>query len=413
MDYTLEFISTSDPKTNKRRNFEMREKAGNLLTKNGFSAGDIPKVKDIEETQEAFRRLGLKNTSLFGDHFVIAQDSGGKIIGAARFHCSSDILSQAFNTKRLDVMQKHLSKANLTQVFVEREKRDKGIGTQLVKEALEEAKRLGFTQMYGYAENDSSQLVNFYKNLGFAIESGNQPTSIFGDIPGTVLNPRTGGVFFQQSLEHENGQPAQKEEAIPQEEGAENTKVSEQPLVTNVENRKTESRPIPTECSREEGAVGKRGVLDWIRGLSIETRYRIGNIGLILVQALLFLVANFFAKFPGWWAERSALEAMGMSFFYVVPFAIFLSMYYASVSGQEKKPPRRVMGLVAVAIVAALPAGVEGFATPGVVNSLWWRGTALAIGTVCQGVAGYIAWKATDLIPTPSAEKNSNEDGEE
>ena len=149
MDYTLEFISTSDPKTNKRRNFEMRDKAGNLLTKNGFSAGDIPKVKDIEEAQEVFRRLGLKNTSLFGDHFVIAQDSGGKIIGAARFHCSSDILSQAFNTKRLDVMQKHLSKANLTQVFVEREKRDKGIGTQLVKEALEEAKRLGFTQMYG------------------------------------------------------------------------------------------------------------------------------------------------------------------------------------------------------------------------------------------------------------------------
>lgn len=83
MDYTLEFISTSDPKTNKRRNFEMRDKAGNLLTKNGFSAGDIPKVKDIEEAQEVFRRLGLKNTSLFGDHFVIAQDSGGKIIGAA------------------------------------------------------------------------------------------------------------------------------------------------------------------------------------------------------------------------------------------------------------------------------------------------------------------------------------------
>lgn len=195
--------------------------------------------------------------------------------------------------------------------------------------------------------------------------------------------------------------------------GAENTKVSEQPLVTDVENRKTESRPIPTEYSREEGAVGKRGILDWIRGLSTETRYRIGNIGLILVQALLFLVANFFAKFPGWWAERSALEAMGMSFFYVVLFFSCLFIYSASVSGREKELPRWIRGLVAVAIVAALPAGVEGFATSGVVNSLWWRGTALAIGTVCQGVAGYIAWKAAGLIPTPSAEKNSNEDGEE
>lgn len=93
-------------------------------------------------------------------------------------------------------MQNHLTKANLAQVFVEREKRDKGIGTQLVEGALQEATKLGFAQLYGYAENDSPQLVNFYKNLGFTIETGNQPTSIFGDIPGTVVNTRTGGVFF-------------------------------------------------------------------------------------------------------------------------------------------------------------------------------------------------------------------------
>lgn len=195
MDYTIEFLSTSDPKTNKRRNYERRKKAGELLAKNGFSVGDIPKVEDVEETQENFRRLGLKNTSLFGDHFVVAQDSGGKIIGAARFYCSSPILFNAFDVDRLDVMQNHLTKANLAQVFVEREKRDKGIGTQLVEGALQEATKLGFAQLYGYAENDSPQLVNFYKNLGFTIETGNQPTSIFGDIPGTVVNTRTGGVF--------------------------------------------------------------------------------------------------------------------------------------------------------------------------------------------------------------------------
>ena len=200
MDYTIEFLSTSDPKTNKKRNHERRKKAGELLEKNGFRVGDIPKVEDVEKAQESLRKLGLKNTSLYGEHLVIAQDSGDEIIGAARFYCSSSILSNAFKVGRLDVMQNHLMKANLTQVFVGREKRGKGIGTQLVEGALEEATKLGFTQLYGYAENDSPRLVNFYKNLGFTIETGNQPTSIFGDIPGTVVNPRPGGVFFQRSL---------------------------------------------------------------------------------------------------------------------------------------------------------------------------------------------------------------------
>lgn len=78
-------------------------------------------------------------------------------------------------------------------------------------------------------------------------------------------------------------------------------------------------------------------------------------------------------------------------------------MYYMTVWDQEKEPPRRIVGLVIVACIAALPAGVEIFATSGVVNSLWWKGVKLTIGTVCQGAAGYIVWKVADLIPTPSA----------
>lgn len=66
------------------------------------------------------------------------------------------------------------------------------------------------------------------------------------------------------SLEHEDGQSHQKEEAIPQEDGAQK-------------------------------------IIDKLRRLSPETLHRIGNSGLILVQALLFLVTNFFANFPGWW----------------------------------------------------------------------------------------------------------------
>ena len=71
-----------------------------------------------------------------------------------------------------------------------------------------------------------------------------------------------------------------------------------------------------------------------------------------------------------------------------------------------------ITGLVFVTFIAVIPAGVEIFATPGVVNASWWKFLKLTIGTVCQGAAGCIAWKAADLIPTPAAKKNSTEDGE-
>lgn len=413
MTYEIEFISTSYPGTNKRRNLEKRAKAGRYLVENGFPKVNVPTVADVENEQRRYRGKGLKDTSLYGDHFVIARNDEGKIVGAARFDCSDTIIEASLGLEALGVAQNHLNKAVLKQVFVNPAERHNGLGGQLVKKTLEEAKRLGFTQMYGYAENDSPQLTGFYEALGFSIEEGDQPDSIFGDFPVEIANARTGGVFFQQSLEDEDGRSSQKAAAILQGDGVENTRVLEQPSVTDVENRNPESRPIPTGYGQEEGVMGRRGILDRIRGFSTETLYRIGNIGLILVQALLFLVTNFFANFSGWWVDRSVLGAMGISLGYVVPFSVFLSMYYASVSGQEKEPPRWIMGLVAVAIVAVLPAGVERFATSGVVDSLWWKGVKLAIGTACQGVAGYIAWKAVDLIPTPTAKKNSNEDGEE
>ena len=48
-------------------------------------------------------------------------------------------------------------------------------------------------------------------------------------------------------------------------------------------------------------------MIDKLHHLSPETLYRIGNIGLILVQALLFLTANFLAIFSEQW-ESSPLK---------------------------------------------------------------------------------------------------------
>ena len=204
----------------------------------------------------------------------------------------------------------------------------------------------------------------------------------------------------------------EKEPALSKEEAGK-PKEQDQPLVVEAEKGKTESRTIPAGSRREEGVVGRRGILERIRGLSPEARYRIGNIGLILFQAWVFFVANFLANFSDWWGNRSPQEAMGWSAPFVFLFFICLIMYYIPVWDKEKEPPRLVVGLVFVAIVAAIPAGVEAYPKFDQADSSWWKAIKLAIGTVCQGTAGYIAWKAAGLIPTPAAKKSSNEDSEE
>lgn len=197
----------------------------------------------------------------------------------------------------------------------------------------------------------------------------------------------------------------EKQPALPEKE-AEKPNERDQPLVAGIEKEKTQSQPISTGFDREGGPTGSHGILDKIRGFSADTLYRIGNIGLILVQALFFLAANFLANFSSWWGDRSVIEAAGYSLVYAIPFVLCLSLYYIAVWDKGKKPPRQLIRLAIVAIIAVLPAGIEFFVTPGVVNSTWWKLVKLIIGTACQGAAGYIAWKAADLIPKPSPEES-------
>lgn len=267
MTYEIEFISTSYPGTNKRRNLEKRIEAGRYLVKNGFPEIMSHTVKDMERMQGFYREMGLRNTSRYGDHVVIARNNEGGIVGAARFGCSDEIIANALMRKFPDVAENHLDKAVLKQLFVESTERHNGLGGQLVKRVLEEAESLGFTQVYGYAETDASQLVGFYEALGFSIEKGDQPASFFGDIPGRVLNVREGGVFFQQSLGQEGKQPSKGKQSMLREGESENPKAIVQPSCVDVENGKTESRTMPAGTGREGREVGKRGILNRIRSL--------------------------------------------------------------------------------------------------------------------------------------------------
>ncbi|OFK64767.1 hypothetical protein HMPREF2807_12395 [Corynebacterium sp. HMSC074A09] len=140
--------------------------------------------------------------------------------------------------------------------------------------------------------------------------------------------------------------------------------------------------------------------------------YKTGNLGLILVQALLFFAVNFLAIFSDLWVRLPGCKAMVFFGVYLLLFLGCSSLYFVPVHDKGMKPPWLIISLVVMAATPAIPAGVEQLATSGVVNSLWWKLVKLLIGTVCQIVAGYIAWKATELIPTPAVKQNGKENGE-
>jgi GNAT superfamily N-acetyltransferase len=56
----------------------------------------------------------------------------------------------------------------LENVYVEKEYRSQGVGSQLVKEATEEAKKLGCYKLVGTSRHAKTEIHEFYKRLGFA-----------------------------------------------------------------------------------------------------------------------------------------------------------------------------------------------------------------------------------------------------
>lgn len=200
MEYQIHFYSTGQSGSSANRNLENRKRAANFLQQNGFTPGDVPHTKDVQQIQFELRaHFGLRNTHLYGDNAVIAEDPQGNIIGVGRFYLGH-IFSTAMQCNKLDMAQRHLEKANLAQLYVSPQARSQGVGKAIVQRTVEEAQSQGFKQIYGYADGDTAALMPFYEDLGFTIETSNQPESIFGGLSAIIMNPRSGGFFFQMPL---------------------------------------------------------------------------------------------------------------------------------------------------------------------------------------------------------------------
>jgi len=200
MEYQIHFYSTAQSGSSAQRNLSNRKKAANFLQHNGFTPGDVPATKDVQQIQFDLRtRFGLRNSHLFGDNAVVAEDSQGNIIGVARFYLGHPFHT-AMQVGKMDMAQNHLEKANIAQLYVSPQARSQGVGKAIVQRAIKEAQRQGFKQIYGYADGDTATLMPFYKDLGFTIETSNHPESIFGGISAVIVNPRSGGFFFQKLL---------------------------------------------------------------------------------------------------------------------------------------------------------------------------------------------------------------------
>ncbi|MDK8350427.1 GNAT family N-acetyltransferase [Gleimia europaea] len=211
MEYQISFYSTAQSGSSATRNLENRKRAADFLQQNGFTPGEVPHAKDLQQIQSELRTsFGLRNTHLYGDNVVVAEDPQGSIIGVGRFYLGH-IFHTAMQHNKLDMAQLHLEKANFAQLYVLPQARSQGVGKAIVQRAVKEAQSQGFKQIYGYADGDTAILMPLYKGLGFTIETSDQPESIFGDFPAIIVNIRSGGFFFQMPLQPHSQCPLKRD----------------------------------------------------------------------------------------------------------------------------------------------------------------------------------------------------------
>jgi len=210
----------------------------------------------------------------------------------------------------------------------------------------------------------------------------------------------------------ENKTPPAKQENTPQQAGEKEAKPKQSQQVTNdikwvpflivfhlvaqALNRLSLRRPsAPRQEERED--ENKR----W-HGISDKTLHRSGNIGLIVYQALLFFLNNFSVTFDSWVEQVPlAVRIAGVVAFCMV-LLLSVCAYFFATDGKKSlesfisKPPMLMSLLAFIVAVSVIPSALRPSSTE-------WKWVKLLWGTFCQGAAGYVAWKAADLIPTPSA----------
>lgn len=213
-----------------------------------------------------------------------------------------------------------------------------------------------------------------------------------------------------QSTQENKPSPAKQENA-PQQDEKEKTE-SKQPqqvtndikwvpfligfhLVTQALNRLSLRRPSPPRQEEHEDGNKRRHCL------SDKAKHRLGNGALIAYQALVFFAFNFSAAITNEGVKVSeTVLPWGMVVFFSLE-AVSVVCYFIAADKNSPKIPysnKPALWLFLLALMAAIPTVPLFFG-----NSVEYVWLQLFVGTVCQLLAGFIGWKAADLIPAPSS----------
>ena len=160
----------------------------------------LPSTSAGQDTVNILRQYGLTNTHRALERFAVARDCG-KVVGAAHFFANSIAITSLLNAGETDRAQMILDQANLAHLGVQEDYRGQGIGSSLIQATEREARSVGFTLLYGFAEGDTVKLHKFYTANGFSTGgSGNSaPPEIYGDLAFRMAPvPRQGEYFWKK-----------------------------------------------------------------------------------------------------------------------------------------------------------------------------------------------------------------------
>ena len=165
-------------------------------------------------------------------------------------------------------------------------------------------------------------------------------------------------------------------------------------FTTRVLNRLSSSRlSAPVQKKPEDGSE------KW-HNLSNKTLHKLGNSGIITYQALLFFLNNFSVIKGDEGAQiPKAVQNIGALVFIVLGLASVVCYYLAAdrvspITSSSNKPALWMILLAVIIGISVIPLIL--WNSPE--EHIWAK---LFVGTACQFAAGFVGWKAANLIPGP------------